>query len=366
MGVSLREELAERLLAEVMQWSPEDVSRERPLLQDLASYKYDDYQQFTAGMHFIERLAVWLRQFAENDRHIAYDFITQRLIFISETEMRHLVSLAFPDLIRPILLKKIAHSSSLPDYMVGRITAGEDFPHLKRRSLFLGLSDGARVDVLRRMAGLNNEQVHGTYELPPDKSEDMLEELRKDEVNSGSHPCFQTLFLLDDFSGSGDSLLRLEEGSLKGKMAKCLKTMLEANSRTPLLDIDLLEVHVILYLVTEEALSKLRQRLEENWPTEWPPCEVSAVYTIPQSIKISTSTDPAFDDLLNRYYDARLMDKHLQKGGADVIHGYAGCSLPLVLNHNTPNNSVYLLWANKPTVEIEGLFPRVSRHRDEA
>ena len=81
----MREALAERLLAEVMHWSPEDVAEERSILQALASYKYDAYQQFSAGMHFIESLASWLTNFTEyGERYDAYNFIKNRLIFISE------------------------------------------------------------------------------------------------------------------------------------------------------------------------------------------------------------------------------------------------------------------------------------------
>ena len=59
------------------------------------------------------------------------------------------------------------------------------------------------------------------------------------------------------------------------------------------------------------------------------------------------------------------MDGHLGTGSQDVIHGYGGISLPLILAHNTPNNSVYLLWAEKPGLKTKALFPRVSRHREE-
>ncbi len=80
----MRDALAERLLAEVMGWTPEDVARERPSLQAMAAYKYDEYQQFYPGMRFVESLALWLRQFtAGEERRIAYDFIRKRLVFCS-------------------------------------------------------------------------------------------------------------------------------------------------------------------------------------------------------------------------------------------------------------------------------------------
>jgi hypothetical protein len=59
----MKEALAERLLATVMNWTPEDVANERPLLQAMAALKYDEYQQFAPGIRFVESLALWLRQF---------------------------------------------------------------------------------------------------------------------------------------------------------------------------------------------------------------------------------------------------------------------------------------------------------------
>jgi hypothetical protein len=64
------------------------------------------------------------------------------------------------------------------------------------------------------------------------------------------------------------------------------------------------------------------------------------------------------------YADQSSSDKHFRKGGvADVRFGFAGCALPVVLNHNTPNNSVFLLWGPEMS-KFPGLFPRASRHRE--
>src|SRR6266481_4377298 len=105
----MRDELAEALLAKVMNWSDEEKAHERPILQDLARYKYDEYQQYAPGRRFIESLALWLRQFETMDeRRSAYDFVRNRVIFISTPEMRYLVELAFPTAIRPGLIEKAA------------------------------------------------------------------------------------------------------------------------------------------------------------------------------------------------------------------------------------------------------------------
>ena len=365
----MREALAERLLAEVMNWSPEDVAEERPILQALASYKYDGYQQFSAGMHFIESLASWLTNFTEyEERRDAYRFIKNRLIFVSEPEMRHLVGLAYPDYIRNVLIQRVAEELTIPDYLVSTLLASDAFKKAERKSLFLGLSDGARIDVVRRKTSLSNEQVYGTYQLSEEKSKDMVRELRQALSifsNDPSEESFNTVFLLDDFAGSGDSLLREEGGEAKGKIATCLNTLRNVNGRTKLLDLTALSVYVVLYIATRSALEALTQRIEQPWAADLPRCTIVPLYIMGNDVMVTQDRDPEFDGLVEGYYDKSIMDRHLAKGGNDAKHGYAGCSLPLVLAHNTPNNSIYLLWADKPGLETKALFPRVSRHKEE-
>ncbi|MBK9968037.1 MAG: hypothetical protein IPP07_25470 [Holophagales bacterium] len=172
----MRDALAERLLAEVMEWTPEDIARERPALQALALYKYDEYQQFAPGMRFVESLARWLGQFATADeRRIAYSFVRSDLVFISAAEFRHLVSTSYPDYIRPLLLEMGAAALRLPAWDVRRVSASPEFHALQRQTLFLGLRDGARTDVFRRAnPELSTEQVLQTYDGTGDRTADLL------------------------------------------------------------------------------------------------------------------------------------------------------------------------------------------------
>ncbi len=320
-------------------------------------------------MHFIESLASWLANFdTAEERRDAYLFVKTRLLFVSEAEMRYLVGLSYHDHIRNILLRRVAEELNVSDYSISRIVSSDSFKKAERKALFLGLSDGARVDVFRRMARLSNEQVYGTYLLSQEKSEDMVRELRQDLSSferDSSKESFNTVFLLDDFSGSGDSLLRKEGGEAKGKIIRCLRTLREENAVTQLIDLNSWSVYVVLYLSTRRALEDLEERISDLWTEDLPECTVRPLYLLEDDIMVTDSRDPRFDELLERYYDESIMDRHLAKGGPDVKHGYAGCSLPLVLAHNTPNNSVYLLWADKPGLGTKALFPRVSRHREE-
>src|SRR5258708_2575229 len=130
----MKDFLAERLLAKVMKWEPEDVAKERPLLQAIAAFKYDDYQQFSPGMRFVESLALWLKQFnTEAERKIAYTLLRERLVFISDIEMRHLVSIAFPEFIRPHLFTRLALSLNWPERFVSKLAKSKEYRILQRQ-----------------------------------------------------------------------------------------------------------------------------------------------------------------------------------------------------------------------------------------
>ena len=224
-------------------------------------------------MHFIESLAVWLSIFETDERMTAYSFVKDRLIFVSEAEMQHLVSLSYPDKIRKVLISRVADNIGLPEYDTTRITSSKEFKKAERKSLFLGLSDGARVDVFRRKAGLNNEQVYATYQLSDEKAKDMVHKLRDDLNQLESDTAeerFDTLFLFDDFSGSGDSLLREEENELNGKLFRCITTLVEKNAETQLLDLRSLSIHVVLYICTSNAKDTL-DRANQREVAELPP-----------------------------------------------------------------------------------------------
>lgn len=88
---------------------------------------------------------------------------------------------------------------------------------------------------------------------------------------------------------------------------------------------------------------------------------------LPPTVKIGREQHGAFMDLVEKYYDPSIQSPHTNVGGTeDVRLGFGACALPLVLEHNTPNNSVVLLWAEtdgeKGTHPMPPLFRRRQRH----
>ena len=150
-----------------MAWSDEEMARERAHLESLAAYKYDEYQQFSPGLRFTESLALWLDQFDEGEeRKAAYRFVRERLLFVSADEMNHLVELTFPTVIRPRLITDTSKELGVDPWRVRHIVETPEYRARRRRTLVLGLSDGARTDWFRRAnPEFSNEQVFHAYDV---------------------------------------------------------------------------------------------------------------------------------------------------------------------------------------------------------
>jgi len=352
----------------VMEWSPEDIARERPILQALALYKYDEYQQFSPGMRFVESFARWLEQFAEQaERQTAYEFVRSRLVFISTAELHHLVSTAYPDHIRPLLLEMAAGELGLRPWQVRRVSASVAFRALQRQTLFLGLSDGARTDVFRRAnPELSNEQVLQTYDGTGDRTGDLLTRLATDLRILGfeptvRHPRFRTIVLLDDFSASGITYIRREEsGRISGKLGK-VHRLLTSGDIAKLAHPDLISIILVIYVGTEQTRSHVQRLWTELEGDNGIPLKVLLLQELGGAARLDRGAGHPIEPLIQRYYDAAVEDDHTRKGGADVQFGFGGCGLSVILSHNTPNNTLPLFWCE--SASARALFPRVQRHR---
>lgn len=373
----MNDKLAEELLAHHLDWDDKTAQEEIKFLQMLSQIKYDRYQNFEPGMRFIASLADWLSQFESlEERQTAYNFIKNNLVFISGDEVNQLIDLAFPERIFPIILNQASDILDKPSYLVKTISESKIFESILRRSLFLGLSDGARLDTLRRRALLHNEQVSVNYELSEKKCSDLKGDLKKwltDKKDDNPHN-FINLFLVDDFSGSGTSILRIEEDNPKGKLSK-VKTMLENNSSLGSITCDDVNVYLLLYMATNQAVEHIKSLLAASTDAFYNKIKIiDPLQILDIKYKEIIESDVGFSKIVQKYYDDRARDKHTDIGGTkDVRYGYAGCSLPFIIEHNTPNNSIGLLWANiepnkhslKNYPGMKALFPRISRHRED-
>jgi len=367
----MNEGYALRYLRKVMNWSFEVDNRETTWLRSISDFKFDTYRDFWAGSHFAEALLNWLQQFEQEDRQTAYELIRNQLIFVSFTEMQHLVNRTLPVFARSVIANRVAAKSGTPVYMIwSKKETRSLYEEMLKRTLFIGLSDGARIDGFRRSnAGvIVNDQVALSYEISNDKWRDILKDLRGRTKDQSA--TFEVLFLIDDFVGSGKTLLREEEGKWSGKLKKlaqsyiCHKKMFAEDA----------DVAVHHYIGTEQARDAIFESLTKakavNGPKLWFPndLKVSFDLLIKGDETLRRGANAQIDHILDKYYDPSIETNSLKVGGSDAKFGFAGCGLPLILEHNTPNNSLALLWAESPvgasssSHRMRPLFRRRQRH----
>ena len=358
----MRDELSGQLLDQLLTWSADEQAQWMADLRRLAAYKYDDYEGFAAGERFFESFARWLGQFDDPDaRRRLVTFVRSELIFISRDELNHAIACVYPDFIKRALVVQVAEEIGLSPFDVNKIVRSTAFRTLRRKTLYLGLSDGARLDRLRRASPeLSHEQFWLSPELGSHAISTMrekLEEAMTDHELEGE-PRFRQIVFVDDFYGSGTSLLyRKDDDSWGGKLARARIHVDEdlRSGENRLLE-DGARVTVVIYVASTQAEVHIRKVLAEFEPT-W---HLHVVQQLPPDLPV---TDSALVEICEWFFDDVLIDKHKKER---VPLGYKNAALPLVMHHNTPNNSISPLWADS-TDRLGGknrhaLFPRYERH----
>lgn len=368
--------LALTLIAAVMDWDDEEATREYKWLMLMSSVKYDGYSDFRAGVRFLENLATWLRQFKPDDRRVAYSFVRNRLVYISSAEMQRVVETFIPEIVTPYLRKEAADEVGIKAYQTwGSARGVEAFNKLLRRSLFVGLSDGSRIDILRRANSgkLVQDQVVPMLDIGQEKWKDLNRKLTKEQ---GPDARFDNVYLIDDFTASGTTFIRRsDERKWKGKLQKFNDLVCTARQQLkeefPIAESYHLHIHH--YVSTHQAQSALKERVkfaDENWEEKsFGSFEITESLLLPPDLKMAAPIDDPMLEICDTYYDDQLyqrLKEHCDEAGQDNMRrGYANCTLPLILEHNTPNNSIPLLWAETPGElghQMSPLFRRRDRH----
>jgi hypothetical protein len=415
----LKRELAVQLLHSILPDPPWTEDRLRQTLEDLrvlAEQKYNKYEMYQPARLFYENLYLFLLQFKKEDRTAALEFVRSDLIFISRDEFQQLAHVLYYDGIRQAQLDLAAKATGIPRFGIRRLVESAEFKRIQRSSLYVALSDGARIDYFRRQnLDINNEQVLAVYYVGDEKVRDVRRDLRN--ALGDSEAKFECLFLLDDFFGSGRTLLReivtvsapaelskvdIPDG-LKGRLSfdeekhqfvwnyggpiggqqaalldalattagvtEALRAIRErcSNRDTELkgalqkmIGSELIRsvrddaaVYLAPLLATEYGVGRLHE-LVPRLKAPLNRLEIIPAALVPNKLRVVPGSGPVAS-LCEAYYDPKIGDVHT----SDVKYGYDSCGLPLVLHHNTPNNSLFFLWARKWG---NPLFPRFERH----
>ncbi len=367
----MKETLAKRLVADLMDWKLERATNEFAWLDLMVNYKFDSYQQYGPGHRFYVHLLRWLSQYGKADRECMWKLLREQLVYISQDEMHHLVSLTGPVIERK-MRAAVAKQLGLPVYRVDdHPEASHRLAEMQCRTLYIGVSDGARIDVFRRYneGTVNNEQVVAMIEISALKQVKLKEKLqeRLHAIESTAPATFEWVCLIDDFTASGTTSIRDEgNGKWGGKVQRFIE---EVGVDAPLITGDA-HIQVHHYLASKAASINVSGLLERFQAQSSGVRFISSFsYVLSEDIVVASATHPDLAALLERRYDPGIETTHT---GSDIALGYKQCGLSLVLDHNTPNNSVATLWARSDLKakkydkdnHMAPLFPRRQRHSD--
>jgi len=362
-------------LRALMNWDHDTAEREFKRLSFLAEYKYDEYADFIAGSRFLENLVRWLQQFdSTTPRAVAYNFIARRLIFVTNSEMERLVEQFFPRTLFYDTLNDVAQTLNCKQHEVLLRDDGKlEFEREIRKTLIVGMSDGARVDVLRRLnvGRLVNDQVLVSMDADQSRWKSAQRKLAASPIIEDPAALFNRVYLIDDFTASGTTLCRRAGNEWDGKLFRFLGRFRDEAGRTISADAT---VGIHHFLGTEQAKEQLEGRIATAgkdhrdakgfWFRVDP--RLSFGHLIQDDVRImkgADGDDDAFLQLCDDHYD-----KSIEKPEHDQVelqHGYKGGALPLVLQHNTPNNSFTLLHKESTGADgpvMRALFRRRDRH----
>lgn len=367
----MKENLAKKLVAELMNWTVEFATSEFAWLELMVSYKFDGYQQYGPGHRFYVHLLRWLSQFAPAQRERAWLLLRHHVVYVSQDELNHLVSLTGSS-IEHKMRAAVARRLQMPVYRVlDDPKARRQFDEMRYRTLYVGASDGARIDVFRRYneGAISNEQVVPMIEISAAKQAKLKEKLqqRLNAVGSTAPATFEWVCLIDDFTASGTTSIRKSEAGWDGKVHRFMEEAVLTDNSLTAADAHIQVHHYLASHTASQAVTKLLGEYGLQHPNlQYIP---TFSHVFPEDFVITAESQPEIAALLESRYDPSIETSHT---GPGIAMGYKSGGLPLVLDHNTPNNSLATLWARSvpdrdnyiEANHMSPLFPRRSRHSD--
>ena len=377
----MRFNLAKQFLTQLMKWDDIEATEHLKEIDLMSDIKYDSYDQFMPGIKFVGNFYLWLSQFEDiDDRKLMYEFVKKYIIYINSTQISHLIDLLYSTKIIPAIRQKVVedfrnHGLTVNKYNYKRLDNAAEFKSHKRKTLFIGLSDGSHIDIIRRNSYLDNDQVLTNYYPDDTKIKELAEELEKSkDLVEGSEKKFESIALIDDFTASGSSFIRIkDDGTFAGKLPKFFEAIYGKEEFKKLL-IDGFDIHLYFLIATKSALDHISAMLEQ-YKKQHPDLNVTleCVQMLYEDAKFTSHTGTealAIQKIISqkRYINepalTRAYKESYPAGNTDYHLGYRQCALTIVLNHNTPNNSLPIIWQPKREAgdRLYPLFYRITRH----
>lgn len=378
----MRFNLAKQFLVQLMNWDDLEATKNLREMDLMSDIKYDSYDQFMPGIKFVGNFYLWLSQFKDlKDRKLMYEFVKKYIIYINSTQISHLIDLLYNTKIVPLIREKVVgdyiqKGEQVNKYNYRLLENSTEFKSHKRKTLFIGLSDGSHIDIIRRNSYLDNDQVLTNYYPDDNKVKDLGDKLVECvDLANDANKKFESIVLIDDFTASGSSFIRKkEDGTYGGKLPTFFKA-LNSNDKFKNLLTDNYEIHLYFLIATENALSYIKELLE-HFMQQYNnvKVEVDCIQKLYDDAKFTSHHEEDAKAMLEiisqkRYVNEPQLTDAYKKSyaeGDDSYHlGYKQCALTVVLNHNTPNNSLPIIWQPKREDKENPLYPlfyRITRH----
>lgn len=336
------------LQSELSQLGVELPEREALRLCFLADRKYNHYDLYAPGETFQNRLFNWLLNFGMEDRPIAMEIVGS-LIFVGHQELRTLAMMTYQEIQRLILSemqgKPPRSVSAFFDSRNARLSIELS------KCLFLAIADDVLFDYFRRYAqsetrSLDRDNFVEYYKLDRECRNDLVEHDR--------------VFLLDQLSGSGFSILGKQNGDWVGKLPT-FSWLWEDEFK----NCKLYYTPYVISWVAERNLRRdiplwLKRVARKGAIRIHPTSRVGVSQCLASETGKSIDENKPVAKLCRKYHEAFVEDHHVRKGGASH-YGFGGAGLTLVLNTNCPNNTLPAVWHSSGN--WYPLFPRVEHHR---
>lgn len=322
-------------------------SDEAARISFLSRRKYERYDHFYPGESFDNRLFNWLeRNFDKKERQIAIK-IVKNLKFISEYEIKELAIQTFEKVKYLIVNEVNISKNNWYNYIESKnIKLEEELA----KSIFIACADDIHFDFFRRYAMMHNSTLN---------KDNFLEYYKRDRFSLEELPKFNRIFLLDQLSGSGTTIIRYEDDEWKGKIPTFNNIW-----KNYILSVPIYYCPYLLSSVSKINLkTKIPLYLHEHKDLKLsinPTCNINISPCLVNDQGNDIDENRPVSKLCKKYYNRFEEDEHTKKGGP-VCYGYGRAGLTLIIQSNCPNNTIPVLWHSFN--DWYPLFPRVSHHR---
>lgn len=320
-------------------------SDESARISFLSRRKYDRYDHFYPGETFDNRLLKWLANFEKKERQMAIE-VVKSLKFVSSYEIKELAIRTFENAKYTILNEIGGFSKNWYSYLESRNVRLEEE---LAKCIFVACVDDINFSFFRRYAMRRH-----TF-----KKDNFVEYYKRDKDSLDELPEHNRIFLLDQLSGSGTTIIRQEKGTWEGKIPSFQRIWKDYAN-----DSSIYYCPYILSSVSEKNLTKrLREYRGKNDNLRLsiiPTCRIQISPCLANKQGTDIDENKPVSKLCQKYYHLFEENTHIERGGS-ACYGYGRAGLTLVLQPNCPNNSIYILWHSYN--EWYPLFPRVSHHR---